>query len=315
MSPASTMRAVVMDRYGSPDVLHPVEAPVPVAGPGEVLVEVHAIGVNAIDWKTRAGRGVPVAAFPVILGWDVSGVVVTSGPATSKLKPGDEVFATLRFPNFASAYAEFVAAPEDEVALKPSNVEHVGAAGAMAALTAWQSLFDLGGLVEGQRVLIHGAAGGVGHVAVQLARAAGAQVIATASAANRDFLVELGADTVVDYRTTTIEETAESADIVVDTRGGEDFDRLLSTVRPNGILVTLLGEQEGQRDAAHRRGLRVGYAYVAPNGGTLGDIAAHLADGRLKIHVSRTFELDNVAEAHKIGDGGHVRGLLVLDLQ
>ena len=309
------MRAAVMDRFGPPDVLRVTELPVPEPGHGEVLVAVHAAAVNAIDWKTRAGRGVPVERFPAVLGWDISGTVVASGPGTSRLRQGDEVFGMLRFPQLAGAYAEYVAAPEAELARKPASIGHREVAGAMVALTAWETLFEHAGLEPGQRVLVHGAAGGVGHVAVQLARWADAEVIGTASARNREFLLGLGAREVVDYTVTPLEDAVRDVDVVVDTRGGEDFYRLLGVLRPGGVIVTILGEHSGQGAAAKARGARVGFTRVGPNGATLARLGELLGDGRLRINLDRAFPLDSVAEAHAVGDRGHVRGLLVLDVR
>jgi NADPH:quinone reductase-like Zn-dependent oxidoreductase len=311
----TTMRTVVMDRFGPPDVLHVTRVPVPEPGHGEVLVAVHAAAVNAIDWKTRAGRGVPVESFPAVLGWDISGTVVATGPGTSRLQVADEVFGMLRFPELAGGYAEYVAAPEDELARKPATIAHRTAAGAMVALTAWETLFEQAGLVAGQRVLVHGAAGGVGHIAVQLAGWAGAAVIATASVRNRAFLLGLGAHEIVDYTTTRVEDAVRDVDVVVDTRGGVDFVRLLGTLRPGGIIVTILGHDLSQDEAVEARGVRAGFTYVAPNAATLDRVGELIAAGSLRIHPDRAFPLERVADAHAVGEGGHVRGLLLLELQ
>jgi NADPH:quinone reductase-like Zn-dependent oxidoreductase len=315
MSHQDTMRAAAIDALGPPDRLRMTESPVPVPGPGEVLVRVRAAGVNAIDWATRAGEGVPVERFPAVLGWDVSGAVAATGPDVAALRVGDEVFGTLRFPALAGGYAEFVTAPEDQLAGKPATVDHVAAAGApMVALTAWQTLFEHAELTAGQRVLVHGAAGGVGHVAVQLAKLAGAEVIATASARNHDFLRELGADQVIDYTARQPDDVLDGVDVVVDPRGGADFVRLLGAVRPRGVIVTLKGERPGQRELAAARGVRAAFTYVHPDGGVLDRIAPLLADGGLRIAVQRVLPLADAAAAHVIGEQGHVRGRLVLDV-
>ena len=255
-----------------------------------------------------------IQRFPAVLGWDVSGTVVATGPATAKVRSGDEVFGLLRFPSLASAYAEYLTAPEHELAAKPPGVAHRDAAGAMVALTAWQTLFDRGGLTRGQRVLIHGAAGGVGHIAIQLARFVGATVIGTASENNRKFLLDLGAHAVVDYRTTGWEDSLRDCDVVVDTRGGADFYRLVDTVRPGGVIVTIVGQQQGHEAVVKKRGVRAGYSYVAPNGPLLARISELMAHGDLRAHVERSFAIEEVAEAHTAGDAGHVRGLLVLEM-
>jgi NADPH:quinone reductase-like Zn-dependent oxidoreductase len=310
----ATMRAVVLDGFGGPEVLRAAELPVPAPGDGEVLVRVRAAGVNAIDWATRLGQGVGVPDFPAVLGWDLSGTVAALGPGVDALAVGDEVFGMPFFPKPAGGYAQYAVAPAADLARKPKRLSHHAAAGApMVALTAWQSLVTHAEVGAGQRVLVSGAAGGVGHVAVQLAKAAGAFVIGTASTANHDFLRSLGADQVVDYTRRPIARLVEPVDVVLDPRGGPDFDELLDVLRPGGIIVTLKGEQPGQRELAASRGLRVGYTYVGPDGATLGRIAEQLADGRLDIAVEQVFPLAEAAAAHRLGEGGHVRGRLVLD--
>jgi NADPH:quinone reductase-like Zn-dependent oxidoreductase len=308
------MRAVQITRYGPPDVLQPNEVTMPDPGPGEVLVSVKACAVNAIDRLTRAGAGVPIGGFPAILGWDVSGTVAQAGLGAERFTVGEDVFGTLRFPALAQAYAEFVVAPESELARKPAPVSHAEATGAMAALTAWEALFALGHVEAGQRVVIHGAAGGFGHVAVQLARHAGAEVVATASDRNRAFLLDLGADDVVDYRRADLQRAVGTVDIAIDTRGGEDFHRLLDLVGRGGRIVTLKGRADGQAAAARRRGVTAAYAYVAPNGPTLELIAPLMEQGAVRVHIDETFGLEDAAAAHARGDAGRVRGQLALDM-
>lgn len=308
-----TMRAVVIDRFGPPEVLHIARIPVPTAGPGEVLVRVHAAGVNAIDWKTRKGGALDLP-FPAVLGWDISGTVLATGPGVTAFRTGDEVFGMPRFPDLVGGYAEYVAAPADGLAAKPANVSHQVAAGApMNAVTAWQSLFQHGGVRSGQRVLIHGAAGGVGHLAVQLAVEAGAEVIGTASAANRDFLLGLGASKVIDYRTERVADERD-IDVVLDPRGGEDFRMLLEVLRPGGTIVTLVGRGEENERLAHARDLRVGYTYVGPDSRALAEIAKRLAAETLHIEIERVLPLADAAAAHALGEQGHVRGRLILDV-
>ena len=309
---ADPMRAVVIERIGPPDVLAATTLPTPAPGPGEVLVAVQAAAVNAIDWKTRAGRGVSLGEFPALLGWDVSGEVVARGPVANRFAPGDPVFGMLRFPRLAGTYAEFVTAPEAELAPRPSDLSPVAAAGTMCGLTAWESLFDHGGLQAGQRVLVHGGAGGVGHVAVQLARSVDAEVIATASPRNADFLHDLGAVDVVDYGSTDLEKTATGVDLVLDTRGGQDFHRLLPTLRSGGTIVTLLGEAPDHRIAAAARDVRVAHTHVAPHKARLAELGAAIGDGRVRLNVDAMFTLDQAAAAHELGEQGHVRGLLAL---
>jgi NADPH:quinone reductase-like Zn-dependent oxidoreductase len=308
-----TMRAAVIDSFGPPDVLRLAEMPVPEPRSGEVLVAVGASAVNAIDWQSRAGAGVPVHTFPAVLGWDISGRIVATGPDTHRFAEGDDVFGMLRFPELASAYAEFVVAREDEIVAKPAGVDRRQAVGAMIGITAWQSLFDHARLERGQRLLVHGAAGGVGHVAVQLAKHAGATVVATASPRNRDFLLALGADDVADYRATRLLDAVGTFDVALDTRGGGDFYRLVDLVNPGGIIVSLKGRAESHEAAVQRRGIRAAYEKVAPDATTLGSFARLLTRRVVTINVDEAFRLEDVAAAHAMGEAGHVRGLLVLD--
>ncbi|HEV2637794.1 MAG TPA: NADP-dependent oxidoreductase [Actinocrinis sp.] len=310
------MRTVVLDGFGGPDLLRLVGRPVPAPGAGEVLVEVWAGGVNAIDLATRAGRGVPVPRFPAVLGWDVSGVVVGLGAGVTGLAAGDEVFGLLRFPDLAGGYAQYVVAPAAQLARKPAGVSHRAAAGApMPALTAWQSLVTHAKVARGQRVLISGAAGGVGHIAVQLAHAAGAEVIGTATGVNHEFVSSLGADQMIDYTRQRITQVAKDVDVVLDPRGGMDFVQLLDVIKPGGIIVTLKDKEPGQEDLARSRGLRVAYTRVAPDGAVLGEFAKLLADGQVRVAVEQAFLLEEAGAAHLAGERGHVQGRIVLEMR
>jgi NADPH:quinone reductase-like Zn-dependent oxidoreductase len=312
---ADTMRAAVIDAFGPPRNLRIAELPVPVPGDGEVLVRVHAAGINAIDWAFRAGQVGGAPAFPAMLGWDLSGTVVKSTGVTG-LRTGDEVFGMPRFPAPAGTYAEYAVTPAAEVALKPDTVDHRAAGAApMVGITAWQSLFRHGGLIAGQRVLVHGAAGGVGHVAVQLAVSAGAEVVGTASARNHDFVAGLGAVKVVDYTSERVEDVVRDIDLVIDTRGGAGAVRLLDVLHPGGIIVTLKGRGHALEASARDRGLRTGYTYVSPDAEALAEVTRQLASGALRIEIEQAFALDQVAEAHSVGERDHVRGRLVLDLR
>lgn len=312
MTEQATMRAAVIEGFGPADTLRVRDLPVPVPGRGEVLVRVHAAGINAIDWATRAGHGVGVPRFPAVLGWDLSGTVAATGPGAGRFAVGDAVFGMPRFPGPAGAYAQYAVAPEDELTRTPPEIGHLAAAAVpMVALTAWQTLFQHGGVRAGQRVLVPGAAGGVGHVAVQLAADAGAEVIGTASARNREFVRGLGAADVISH---DMVREVKDVDVAVDPVGGAEFFRLLDVVRPGGIVVTLKGEGPEHREAAEQRGVRAGFTYVRPDAALLGDrIVPLLAAGRLRPSVERVFRLDEAAEAHALGEQGHVRGRLVLD--
>jgi NADPH:quinone reductase-like Zn-dependent oxidoreductase len=311
----SEMQAVVIDAFGPPQALRLAAVPVPKPGHGEVLVRTRFAGVNPIDAKTRAGYGVTVSRFPAILGWDLSGVVVGVGPGVANLREGDGVFGMSRFPQLAGAYAEYVAAPASELTRKPENVdERTAAAAPMVALTAWQSLFALAHLTSGQRVLIHGASGGVGHVAVQLARWTGAEVIGTASARNHEFVTQLGARSMVDYTKTPLETAARDIDVVLDTRGGEDFMRLLNVLRPGGIIVSLVGRHAAGEKAVAAKGMRSAFTWVRPEPTALERVAQLLADGTLRIAIDRVLPFGDVATAHTLIESGHMRGRLLLDM-
>jgi NADPH:quinone reductase-like Zn-dependent oxidoreductase len=236
------MQAVIMNRFGGADVLHLAERPKPEPKPGEVLIRTHCVGVNYIDTLTRAGKGVPVEKFPAIVGWDLAGAVAALGAGVTRFRVGDAVFGMPRFPRLAEAYAQYVSAPAHELAFKPAALDDATAASApMIGLTAWLALFTQGDLRAGQRVFVHGASGGVGHVAVQLAREAGAEVIGAASAAHHDFVASLGANLVIDYADGTIERAVHDVDLAIDHRGGDDFVRIVRVMRPGGVIATLKG--------------------------------------------------------------------------
>lgn len=313
--PGHDMDAVLLDRHGPPEVLYVGQIPIPTPGAGEVLIRTTAVGVNAIDGQSRAGNGVALE-FPAVLGWDLTGTVVALGEGVGDLAVGDDVLGMIRFPEPGRAYAQYAVAPASQLVLRPPSVDPITAAAApMCAVTAWQALFDHGGLVAGRRVLIHGAAGGVGHLAVQLARHAGAaEVIGTGSAASHEFVVGLGADRMVDYGRVPLGEAAEGVDLVLDPRGGDDLVQLLDTLRPGGIAVSLKGQNDEADRQAGARGLRTAYEYVAPDVGALAEVCALLAAEKLQVPVEKVLPLDLAAEAHAISDAGHVRGRLVLDV-
>ena len=236
-----TMRAVPIYRHGDAEELTLEQWPIPEAGKGEVLIRTHAVGINPVDYKMRQGSRRPLDAsrFPVILGWDISGVVEQSNDP--KFDIGDEVFGLVRFPEFVGGYADFVASPATDIALKPKTIDHVHAAAVpLAALTAWQALFDNAGILAGERILTHAAAGGVGHFAVQFAHWKGAEVYGTASARNREFVLGLGATEVIDYTTTNIEEVLSDLDYVVDTMGPDVRPASYKVLKKGGLLVALL---------------------------------------------------------------------------
>lgn len=312
---AGTMKAVRIHEYGGPDVLRCEDAPKPEAGAGQVLVQVRAAGVNPVDWKTRSGAGMAKKfegdRLPLVLGWDVSGVVEELGDGVSRFSPGDEVCGLVRFPQPGETYAEYVAAPADQLVAKPGSLGHAAAAGLpMVGLTAWQALIEAAGLEQGQTVLVHAGAGGVGHVAVQLARWKGARVVATASARNADFLTSLGVEQVIDYTATPFEDAVSDVDVVLDSIGGDVFDRSLEVLRPAGTIVSLR-EREPQERAGGRN-VRGMYVLVRPEGTQLGELVQLADAGHVSVVVQDELPMGEVAKAHEMSQGGHTRGKLVL---
>ena len=309
------MKAVRIHNYGGLDVLKYEDAPRPQPGAGEVLIRVEATSVNPIDWKVRAGymKDFIPHSFPVIPGWDVSGVIEELGPnhaAAGRFKKGDEVYS---LPDHTrnGAYAEYIVVRESEVALKPNTLHHVRAAAVpLAALTAWQALFDTAQLQPGQRVLIHGAAGGVGHFAVQLAKWKGAHVIGTASAKNHEMLYELGADELIDYTTERFEDVARNIDVVLDTIGGETQERSWQVLKKGGILVSLVQPPSENKAKEHGvRGIRLG---ARPNGQELAEIAKLIDAGKLAPVINRILPLSEVRRAHELSQSDHTHGKIVL---
>ncbi|WP_435174267.1 NADP-dependent oxidoreductase [Actinacidiphila sp. bgisy145] len=314
-----TMRAVTVDRFGGPEVLAVGRVARPEPLPTEVLVRVHAAGINPVDWKTRAGQGMAgLQKFPLILGWDVSGVVEAVGFGVTTLAPGDEVYGMPWFPRPAGAYAEYVTAPSRQFARKPASLSHVEAAALpLAVLTAWHALVDTARVTAGQRVLVHAAAGGVGHLAVQIARHLGAEVVATARAPRHTWLKELGADEAIDYTAGPFEQATAPVDVVIDLVGGTDATdvRSVAVTRPGGLVVSIPGGvSPALAAAAASAGVRTSPLLVEPDAPALTAVAALVESGALRVEVERTFPLDQAAEAHRLGEANRTRGKLVLDL-
>jgi NADPH:quinone reductase-like Zn-dependent oxidoreductase len=308
------MKAAVIETYGAPEVLQVQDVPRPEPADGEVRVRVLAASVNPVDTKTRSGKSLAgqYGARPVILGWDVSGVVDALGSGVSELAVGDEVYGMIRFPEEGKAYAEYATTPASHVARKPKNLSHVEAAAVpLAALTAWQALFEAGDLRPGQRVLIHAAAGGVGHFAVQLAHWKGAVVAGTASAAKADFVRGLGADEVIDYNAKPFEEQVAPVDVVLDSLGGETQQRSLKVLKKGGRLVTILALEVDEKQAAEH-GIQASRTLVRPEANQLAELAKLIESGALKPHVSATFPLAEAAEAHRLSETGRTQGKIVL---
>lgn len=312
MTPA-TMRAVRQEHLGGPEVLELVEVPRPSPGISEILVRVHAASVNPTDWKHRA-TGRFLGQPPFVLGWDLSGVVEEVGLGVTLFSPGDEVFGMLPYPEGAGAHAEYAVGPARAFAHKPAPVDHVQAGALpLAALTAWQSLVDTAGLRAGDRVLVHAAAGGVGHLAVQIAKARGAYVIGTASAPKHAFVRELGADEVIDYRETDFAEAVRDADVVLDTIGGDYQLRSLRTLRRGGVLVsTVPVAAEGLHEEAERLGVRAALILVEDDHAGMRAIADLVEAGQLRARIAGTFPLADAARAHEAGETDRTAGKLVL---
>ncbi|GAB7070999.1 NADP-dependent oxidoreductase [Mycobacterium hodleri] len=306
------MRVITQQEFGSPEVLTVVEAPAPRPLPTEVLVRVHAIGLNPLEARLRGGEFPLLGPPPFILGWDVSGVVEEA--LTGRFAPGDEVFGMPLFPRPANAYAELVAAPALHLALKPPSLSHVEASALpVVGLTAWQGLVDLGGVGEGDRVLVHGGGGGVGHVAIQIAKALGAYVISTASGSKREFVEGLGADEVIDYATVDFADVVRDVDLVLDTLGGDSAERSLGVLRPGGHLVTAVAEGDVELVAAFERaGKRFSGVAVDPDPVALRGLVDLVERGKLRVHVQETIPFDRVVDAHRLLDAGHLQGKLVL---
>ncbi|GAA3387396.1 NADP-dependent oxidoreductase [Streptomyces roseoviridis] len=304
------MRAVVVEQWGGPEKLVEREVERPEPGLNEVLVRVHAAGVNPVDWKTRASGALIAWGDVPAVGWDVSGTVEAVGPGVGIFRPGDEVFGMPHFPRQAGAYAEYVVAPARHLAPKPASLTHVEAAALpLAALTAWQALVDTAGVRPRERVLVHAAAGGVGHLAVQIAKARGAYVIGTASAAKHQLVRELGADEVIDYRTARFEETVTDVDVVLDGLGGETAERSVKLLRPGGRLITLPGPDDVP---AAPEGVSAAWVLVEPDHLGLRALADLVDSGRLRPVVDTVLPLADAAKAHAIGERGRTTGKIVL---
>lgn len=314
-SPLPVMLALHQTTLGGPDVLRLTELPRPAPGPGQILVAVHAAGLNPTDFKHRA-LSIFLPPPPLTLGWDVSGTVVETGPGVTLFQPGDEVFGMLPYPSGAGSHAEYVTGPTRAFVAKPTEIDHIQAAALpLAALTAWQALVDTARLRPGQRVLIHAAAGGVGHLAVQIAKERGAHVTGTASAPKHAFLRKLGADACIDHRTEDFTDTEERYDVVLDTLGGQTATRSVGVLRPGGILISLVPGADDTPAAAEKAQVRAATLIVEHDQAGMRAIADLAARGRLRPHVSATFPLAEGARAHALGETGRTTGKLVLTVR
>ncbi|WP_262056869.1 NADP-dependent oxidoreductase [Streptomyces sp. STR69] len=313
MSTVNTMRVITQHVLGGPEVLEVVEVERPAPRANEILIRVRAAGLNPTDWKHRQTGGF-LGEPPFVLGWDVSGVVEAVGVGVARFQPGDEVFGMLSYPWGHGSHAEYVAAPARAFVHKPAAVDHVQAGALpLVALTAWQALVENADVQPGQRVLIHAAAGGVGHVAVQIAKARGAYVIGTASAGKHEFLRELGVDEAIDYRETDFAEAVKDVDVVLDTLGGETGLKSLRVLRPGGVVVSIIpiGTAEFPEEA-ERLGVRAVRMLVDADRADMQSVAELVEAGKLRATIAGAFPLADAAEAHALGATGRTAGKLVL---
>lgn len=332
------MKAIRQHQYGGPEVLRYEDAPVPALVPGEVLVRVHAVGLNPPDWYLRDGYKAlppewqPQVPFPIILGTDISGVVEAVADDVTGFSVGDEVYSMVRFPSFgpSKAYAEYVSVPASEIALKPRGIDHVHAAAApMSLLTAWQFMIELGHdepnplqpykhepvPLEGKTVLVNGAAGGVGHFAVQLAKWKGARVIAVASGEHEKFLLGLGADEFIDYTKATPEDVVTDVDLVVDSVGGPTTGRFLKTLKRGGALFPVFPLGFSGAEEAKKLGVTVSATQVRSSGAQLAELAGLLDAGTIRVVIDSVYALADARKAHERAARGHIRGKLALTVR
>ena len=311
---AKMMQAIQIQEFGDPQVLQVEEISIPAPGPRELLLRVHAAAVNPVDTSIRAGRagGLSGAELPYVPGFDASGVVAAIGSEVDHFQVGDEVFAMLNLRR-GGAYAEYAIVLEEEAAPKPPRVSHVEAAAIpLVALTAWQALFDVAKLQKDQTILIHAGAGGVGSIAVQLAKWRGARIIATASDYNHNFLRELGVDIPVDYRTQNFEDFARDVDVVLDPIGGDTQVRSLQTLREDGILVSIVGLTSEGRNPS--RNVRATSILVRPNSVQLSEIGELIQNGIINPIVSYRFPLEQAPLAHEQSQTRRTRGKIVIEI-
>ncbi|MDP9863775.1 MULTISPECIES: NADP-dependent oxidoreductase [Streptosporangium] len=308
------MRAVTQSAFGGPSVLQLAEVDRPVPDHGQVLIKVEAAGVNPVDGAVRSGVYPLLGTPPFSLGWDVAGVIEATGPGVSAFAPGDEVLGLLAFPGAGNAYADYVLASPNEIIHRPAGLTAQEAGGLpLAGLTAWQALVGIARVGEGRRVLVHAAAGGVGHLAVQIAKAHGAHVVGTARAAKHAFLRGLGADTLIDYATEDFATATEPVDVVFDLVGGEYGERSAAALKPGGLLVGALGGNLGiTPERAAERGVRLTVVNVRPSAADLTRLAALVESGRLRVHVDQVLPLAEVAKAHELLSARRTTGKIVL---
>jgi NADPH:quinone reductase-like Zn-dependent oxidoreductase len=321
-----TMKAIRIHNYGGPEVLVCEDVQIPSPNSGEVLIRIHAAGVNPHDYHVRSRfayipeeyRPPDLYSFPISMGWDLSGVIVEVGSGVTEFKKGDEVYGLVGFPTGAppeagGAYAEYTIAPVHHLAHKPKSVDHIEAAGVpLAALTAWQALFERADLQSGQSVLVNGASGGVGHFAVQFAKSKGARVIGVTSGRNAKFVQELGVDEFIDYTTTSVEKVSHKVDLVIDTVGGENGDRFLNVLKRGGTLVPIfIGQYSVDRFAAAGVAIQ-NMMQVHSDGSQLSEIGRLIDAGKVRIAIDVVLPLEEAYKAHELSESRRVSGKIVL---
>lgn len=334
----AVMKAILQNEFGGPEVLKYQDTDIPQVKDGEVLIQVHAIGMNPPDWYLREGyknlppEWQPKVPFPIILGTDISGTITAVHQSVKDFKIGDEVYSMVRFPSYGDsrAYAEYVSVPAVEIAIKPTKISHIEAAAApMSLLTAWQFLISVGHQVQnplqplmhepvplkGKKVLINGAAGGVGHFALQLAKWQGAHVISVASGKHERLLRELGTDEFIDYTKILPEDVVKDVDLVIDAVGGAKSGRFLSAIKSGGALFPIFPLGFSGRDEAEQLGITVSATQVRSSGSQLAELSALLNDGTIKVAIDSTFHLADVELAHKRAEQGHIQGKIVLTIR
>lgn len=310
------MKAVVIDKYGGRDELKLRDMPMPQMGDKDLLVEVHAASVNPVDWKVREGYLGETLRFdmPLILGWDMAGIVRVTGPGVVNFKAGDKVFSRTDIRR-SGTYAEYVAVDENYAALMPTNLSFVDAASIpLVGLTSWQALVDFAAVKAGQQVLVHAGAGGVGSFAIQLCKSKGAYVATTCSTANVSFVKELGADHVVDYTKSDFSLELHNYDVVFDTVGGDIYRKSFKVLKQQkAVMISILEQPDHELAEAH--GVRVGYLFMQPNGQQLAQIADLLQERRIKPVVTRVYPLEEVKKAHEVSESRHLRGKIMLKIR
>jgi NADPH:quinone reductase-like Zn-dependent oxidoreductase len=314
------MKAYLLNEAGKPENLTLTDVSIPSLQQNEVLIRVKAISINPVDVKARRNDGVLSWIYqdrrPVILGWDIAGIVESVGENVTDFKTGDAVFGMVNFIGSGNAYAEYVAAPASQLALKPAKISFAEAAGAtLAALTAHQA-FHIAGVKAGHNVLIHGASGGVGHYAVQLAKALGAAVTGTSSAQNKDFVLSLGADKHIDYSSSEMLTVSNEYDFAIDPAQGETLLRTIDMVKPGGKIITIPSGNIDETIAAKAaaKNIDLSFILVASNGNDMQALARLLTEGKLKTHIEQTFPFSEMAAAHTRLEAGKVRGKVIVEL-